>query len=87
MNLLKSLQTGKSSLPSVINDPFSANMITDMRVRYGRKLFGDGEWEARGTIEFTNGATKGEQNFIAPTWDECVTQMKACIEQLQKEKK
>lgn len=72
---------GNESL-SVINNPFNKDGIKSVSIRYERKFLGNGEWEATGWIEFQNGDTKGSQKFEAPTFDEVVLQMKACINQL-----
>jgi hypothetical protein len=76
------LQLGKEKFPSIINDPFLKDKITDVSVRYGRKLFGDGEWECNGYVYFQNGSTKGEQSFKDETFDGCVAKMKQFIESL-----
>lgn len=78
---------GNEKLPSVIKNPFGKTHIKSININYTRKLFGeDGEWEAVGRLSFENGDTSGDQKFVAPTFDEVVMKMKACINQLLNEK-
>lgn len=70
---------GNEKLPSVLNDPFKKSSVTSIVVRY-EDYWSRGNWEARGTVYFKNGDTKGEQKFIAPTFDEVVSKIKQFIE-------
>jgi hypothetical protein len=74
-------EIGNEKLPSVINNPFTKNHITSIKVMFEKNLFSD-EWQAKGYIHFNNNNTDGTQKFTAPTFDEVVLQMKACINQL-----
>lgn len=75
-------KSGENQLPSVLQNPFFKDKITCINVYYQPKLFNQNEWEASGSIKFQNGATSGKQDFKAKTFDDCVMQMKAFIEQL-----
>lgn len=80
MNLLDGI--GKTSLPSVLKDPFTKTKITDVRVHY-RDAWGKGEWFASGYVEFKNGNTEGTQKFTGETFDDVVRQIKVFIENLK----
>lgn len=66
-------------MPSVIKDPFVKVHIKHISVRWYNtfKIY------ARGTVEFQNGNTKGEQEFEGDTFDEVVLKIKAMIENLE----
>ena len=72
-----------STLPAVINNPFSKNRIISIYVHYSQSIIDSSTWTARGAIEFQNGNTKGEQKFSGDSFDEVVQKMKAVIEQLK----
>lgn len=74
------LQIGNESMPSLLNDPFKKNKITRISVFY-RELMR--VWSATGTVEFTNGDTKGEQRFEGETFDEVTLKIKHFINNLE----
>jgi hypothetical protein len=78
MNLLGSF--GKSTLPSIIKDPFSKQRVKSICVNYYEQY--SGNWMAWGTVEFTNGNTSGKQKFGGDSFDDVVGQIKTMIENL-----
>ena len=66
-----------SRVPSGISDPFKCDFIEGIHLHAFKGVFGD--ICIRGTVEFKNGRTKGEQQFEADTlaglynkvWDFC----------------
>lgn len=76
------IELGKSTLPSIINNPFSKTKINDITVVY-RDFWGRGEWKATGTVYFENGNTKGQQKFEGETFDDVVRQIKSMIDNLK----
>lgn len=73
---------GNAHMPSVIKDPFNKDGVTSIRVVYSKGIFGKA-WEARGTVEFENGNTTGEQTFRGADFDEVVLKIKAMLENLK----
>lgn len=76
---------GSESLPSIINNPFSTNCVTEIRVSFRKGWFND-KWSAHGHVDFQNGKTKGAQSFEGSTFDEVVAQIRIFIEELHKTK-
>lgn len=76
---------GKTKLPSVIKDPFSKKSCKRIWVSFSENLFDD-NWAARGTVEFKNGETKGEQSFEAKgpdAFDQVVLQIREFLKELK----
>lgn len=71
----------KDSAASVLNDPFSKNnmigLSTYCSVGY------NGEWSYRGTVNFKNGDTEGEQSFKGESLSGLLTKMQAFVETLE----
>lgn len=80
MQLIKSF--GEEKMPSILNDPFKATHVERIFVSYGKDLLGR-TMSARGSVEFRNGNTKGEQQFTGETFDHVVIQIKAMLETLK----
>ena len=78
---------GTEKIPSILKNPFSKNCVKRIHVAFGERAFAslrDGSsWEASGSVEFSNGNTKGEQRFHGETFDEVVAKIKAFINELQ----
>jgi hypothetical protein len=53
-----------NQLPAEVKNPFSMEHIQAIHMHCTKKLFSDG-FNIRGTVEFVNGETKGEQTFEA----------------------
>ena len=53
------------TMPSAIKDPFKAECIETINMRCDKAMFGDGEYNFRGYVEFKNGITEGTQRFEA----------------------
>ena len=70
-----------SKKPTILNDPFEADNIVDITV-YSRRNPYNGSVFNRGTVEFQNGNTKGEQRFEGSSFDDIVLQIKSFIESL-----
>ena len=77
MNIKKFL--GNEKLPTIIKDPFKKNCVKQIYVYYSHSWIGD-KWEASGSVQFTNGNTKGEQLFSGDTFDEVVMKIKNFID-------
>jgi hypothetical protein len=73
---------GNEKMPSILKNPFQKNCVTEIRVSYYEFMR---KWSARGTVEFKNGLTKGEQKFEAETFDEVVIQIKNFLKELENE--
>jgi hypothetical protein len=71
---------GKTTMPTVLKDPFSKTKITSVWVDYSPSLFSPYNWSASGSVSFKNGDTKGEQKFKGESFDEVVAKIKAFIE-------
>lgn len=71
---------GNEKIPSTIKDPFQKNSIR--RVAVSMSNYGSG-WSSRGSVEFTNGNTRGEQSFEGKDFDEIVLKIKAFIKELK----
>jgi hypothetical protein len=71
---------GKEQIPSIIKDPFKKNCVKRIYVNY-QEDWGGKTWTANGTVEFSNGNTKGEQKFLGTSFDEVVAQIKTFIEE------
>ena len=71
------IELGDTKLPSIINDPFAKNRVTAIRLHYYPQ-----RGNCNGSVEFENGATKGEQNFNGSSFDEVVLKMKAMLENM-----
>ena len=76
------IKFGEEKLPSVINDPFSKNCVTDITVYFRQHTFDKTKWSATGIIEFTNGSTSGKHKFTGDTFDDVVLQIKSAIKSL-----
>lgn len=70
-----------SKNPTILNDPFKVDKVVSVRVSSYKSTFGDNIYH-RGTVEFENGNTKGEQSFEGQSFDDVVLQIKAFIETL-----
>lgn len=57
------------TLPSVIENPFSKDCITNVSMRASKNLFNE-TFYFRGSVEFKKGNTTGEQKFEADSFDE-----------------
>ena len=67
------------TLPTLVKDPFKGGCIEAIHLHATKKLFGDG-FNFKGTVEFKNGNTGGEQKFIANSLGELYTDiMNFCL--------
>ena len=58
-----------SSIPSIINDPFSKSKIIAINMHMSKKVFNDGFYFV-GSVEFKNGNTEGKQKFEKESFDD-----------------
>lgn len=58
-----------STMPSVIENPFSKDCITNVSMRASKSLVYE-TFYFRGSVEFKKGNTTGEQKFEADSFDE-----------------
>lgn len=70
-----------SKNPTILNDPFKVDKVVSVRVSSYKSPFGR-EIIHRGTVEFENGNTKGEQIFTGSSFDDVVLQIKSFIDTL-----
>jgi len=71
---------GNEKLPAILKDPFKKNCVKRIYVNYS-EAWGGEKWTANGTVEFSNGDTKGEQKFSGVSFDEVVSKIKIFIEE------
>lgn len=76
-------EIGKQKLPYVINDPFKKNKITSVSVWGSESWLNPGHFTFSGRVEFTNGQTKGEQNFEGDSFDHVVLKIKSMLDNLE----
>ena len=69
----KKEKTKKNVLTTVL-DPFNKASVTDISVSYRKSAFSE-DWNAYGTVEFTNGNTTGKQRFEGKTFNEVLMQV------------
>lgn len=72
---------GKSSLPSLVKDPFLKDKVTDIDIHYSCNY--SGKWSCWATVEFKNGNTSGKQRFDGETFDDVVLDIKRFLETLK----
>lgn len=73
------LEIGKESMPSVLKDPFKKTCVKKILVYFQESDFTKGQWYAWGKVYFTNGNTKGEQDFNGETFDEVTLKIREFI--------
>lgn len=71
-----------SSVPSSLNNPFAADKVERIYINMSKSLFSD-KFMFHGSVEFTNGQTKGEQKFNGTDIMGVVKQIYAFLEQLK----
>ena len=79
---LTNLVETNGKTPSVLLDPFKSDKIEEIRIRVSRGLFDKSIYSARGSVEFTNGMTSGEQKFEGDTFESVYYQIKSFLETL-----
>lgn len=78
---MNEIKIGSQSIPSILNNPFSKNMVTNVSVNYRKGRF-SGKWSATGWVEFKNGKTEGRQDFEGENFDDVATQIREFIKTL-----
>lgn len=73
---------GNEKMPSILKDPFKKNSVTKIFVHFSQSLFDKTKWSSTGYVNFSNGNTKGEQEFKGETFDDVVLQIKAFLNTL-----
>lgn len=71
-----------SSVPSSLNNPFATDKVERIFISMNKSLFSD-KFMFHGSVEFTNGRTKGEQKFDGTDIMDVVKQIYAFLEQLK----
>lgn len=71
-----------SSVPSSLNNPFATDKVERIFIIMSKDLFSD-KFMFRGTVEFTNGRTKGEQKFEGTDIMDVVKQIYSFLEELK----
>jgi hypothetical protein len=69
---------GKTTLPSVIKNPFTKEKVKIIHV--WMEIDSKGRTSAHGVLKFSNGDTKGEQHYDADTFDEVVLKIKQTLD-------
>lgn len=71
-----------SSIPSSLNNPFATDKVSDIWIHMGKSIWEE-KYEFTGSVEFSNGRTKGEQKFEGTDIMDVVKQIYAFLEQLK----
>lgn len=71
-----------SSVPSSLNNPFATDKVERIFICMGKRIF-DGTFYFSGSVEFSNGRTKGEQKFEGTDIMDVVKQIYTFLEQLK----
>lgn len=71
-----------SSVPSSLNNPFATDKVERIFISMNKSLFSD-KFMFHGSVEFTNGRTKGEQKFEGTDIMDVVTQIYNFLEELK----
>lgn len=71
-----------SSVPSSLNNPFATDKVERIFICMGKNLFSR-DFYFSGTVEFSNGRTKGEQKFEGTDIMDVVKQIYAFLEELK----
>ena len=72
----------KNETPSIIKDPFNKKGFNGLQIFVRKSSFRDA-WNISGDVDFTNGNTKGRQEFTSDTLDQLLIEIKTFLEQLQ----
>lgn len=76
------LKLGNTNI-SVLKDPFKKNKIIRVSVNFSENEFREGNWKARGYVDFKNGNTQGQQKFEGETFENVVLQIKTFIDNIE----
>jgi hypothetical protein len=71
-----------SSVPSSLNNPFATDKVEDIWIHMRKSLFSE-EFSFSGSVEFSNGRTKGEQKFEGTDIMDVVKQIYSFLEELK----
>jgi hypothetical protein len=71
-----------SSVPSSLNNPFATDKVENIWIHMRKSLFSE-EFSFTGSVEFTNGRTKGKQEFEGTDIMDVVKQIYTFLEQLK----
>jgi hypothetical protein len=80
MKLLESMPG--TTLPSLIQDPFTKNKITSIDLHGGQSWVGS-EWSFWATVEFKNGGTTGKQKIEGTSMDDVYIKVANFIKSLE----
>lgn len=72
-----------SSVPSSLNNPFATDKVERIYIIMSKSLFDDNKFRFHGSVEFTNGRTKGEQKFEGTDIMDVVKQIYSFLEELK----
>lgn len=71
-----------SSVPSSLNNPFATDKVENIWIHMRKNLFSE-EFIFTGSVEFTNGRTKGKQEFEGADIMDVVKQIYSFLEELK----
>lgn len=71
-----------SSVPSSLNNPFATDKVERIFICMGKRML-DGTFYFSGSVKFSNGHTKGEQEFEGTDIMDVVKQIYSFLEQLK----
>lgn len=71
-----------SNLPSQLSNPFAPDKVERIFISMNKSLF-SGKFNFYGSVEFTNGRTKGEQKFEGTDIMDVVRQIYTFLEELK----
>lgn len=82
MKLLGDMFGNNTHMPTTLNNPFAIDKVEDIWIHMSRNFF-SGRFSFTGSVEFSNGRTKGEQKFEGADIMDVVKQIYAFLEQLK----
>ena len=82
MKLLGDMFGSNTHMPTTLNNPFAIDKVENIWIHMRRSLWNE-EFKFTGSVEFTNGRTKGEQKFEGSDIMDVVKQIYAFLEQLK----
>lgn len=82
MKLLGDIFGSNTHMPTTLKNPFAFDKVENIWIHMRKDLFGE-RFRFTGSVEFTNGRTKGKQGFEGADIMDVVKQIYAFLEQLK----
>lgn len=82
MKLLGDIFGSNTHMPTTLKNPFAFDKVENIWIHMRKNIFSE-EFSFTGSVEFTNGRTKGKQGFEGADIMDVVKQIYAFLEQLK----